>query len=331
MATEIWRKFPHIIQDLLDNPTEYRFYQALRLAEEIIDDQKAKLHHRLPAAIRLKPAPQISFPAADLRFARINDQGRIELDINFMGFYGVDSPLPHYFIDLAAGKEDVNGGFRAFLDIFNRRVYELLFKAWQKHHPSLFNQKDHINNRYLAALAGNMQVTDSTSNLSFAGLVGNRIKNDIGLTGMVTNFLGNMPTTVKQFVGTWITLNQETIIGDSKKPLSLGENVLLGNRVLDVSRKIEVELGPMSAERATRLLPGETETIQLGELIRSYLPPTAVFDIILIVRPEKTKSQKLGANDLMLGWNTCLGRWQDGMGKIRIPDTGLFTADKKAA
>lgn len=76
--------------------------------------------------ILIKPAASLSFPASDsLQVEKHLDQ--ITIIVNFLGLYGVDSPLPQYF-NYEALKEDA-ASLRSFLDIFNHRFYVLYLLA----------------------------------------------------------------------------------------------------------------------------------------------------------------------------------------------------------
>ncbi|MEN8141291.1 MAG: type VI secretion system baseplate subunit TssG [Thermodesulfobacteriota bacterium] len=325
MATEIWRKFSHLSQDLLDNGGAYSFYQAVRLLNTLLGDDGAKGHQGVSERLRLIAAPDLAFPAGDIRAIKIDEQERLELKLNFMGLCGVDSPLPHYFLQAAAGEENEALAFQEFFAIFNRRIYELLFRAWQKHHPPLTRDAAHISNRYLAALTGNMGLTGQPEVLTFASTMGNRVKNGAGLTGVVREFLGDIKARVQQFAPTWVKVDNQAALGaDGEEGLSLGRNCILGERILDVSRKVKIEIGPMPASRAKELLPGRDQARRLARLIRHYLPLTITFDIILLVRPDQKQQQVLGGGEeLMLGWNTCLGEWLAEVARIAIPSSVL--------
>lgn len=315
MGTAARGKFPALIQDLLDHGPEYDFFQALSLLESCCAGPQAG-RGGLTAPVRLRPAPEISFPAADIRRCRFDEQGRFDFELNFFGLYGVDAPLPHFFLEAVASQDDAGKVLRAFLDVFNQRLYQLLYLGWKKHNDHGRQGPGSLYERYLTALAGSAGVETRGHGRAYAGLLGSRIKNAEGLLGLLEDFL-QMPVTVRQHYPCWVRLEQRPALGAADgEPLVLGENCSLGDRVLDVSRKILIRIGAVPVGQAIELLPGQPRATELGELIRQYLDPTIEFDIELLVSSEPGPPLRLGSQPAILGW--CAGLGQMGAGSYRI-------------
>jgi type VI secretion system protein ImpH len=88
----------------------------------------------------------------------------------------------------------------------------------------------------------------------------------------------------------------------------LGENTVLGQRAIDLSGKIKIQIGPMTLEQAMNLLPGQIRGYHLGQLIKRYLGPTLEFEIIFLVLVNALKNLRLGVDAISLGWACCLGQ-----------------------
>jgi len=289
--------------------------------------------HGLDKWLRMRPAPEISFPGADVRRCEFDDNGCVDLQLNFMGLYGVDAPLPHYFTEFIARDDESSKSMRAFLDIFSHRIYALFYLAWKKYRPHV--DLDSPNSAYLdyvLALSGQTLNKEDTVELGFSGSMGSRVRNATALGGMLTEFMGDTPTTVEQFVPRWVTIDTEAFVGgEDHQAMELGDNTILGNEVLDISGKIDIRIGPMDATDIKRLLPGRPDSLALGNLIKRYLDPTIDFDLVLIIRPSSSLGMQLGSEDVMLGWSTWVGYQVADMDELRIPGESLFiTIDKQS-
>ena len=80
--------------------------------------------HGLPPP-KLIPAKSLSFPASDIKKCSKDEHNNIIMELNFMGLYGVDSPLPHYFSEYV--HKSHNNCLADFLNIFNNRIYHLFY------------------------------------------------------------------------------------------------------------------------------------------------------------------------------------------------------------
>lgn len=123
------RRIPDTLQKLLIEPQKFGIHQALR----VIETQWLKNSIAHPESkIYLSPACELSFPASDIRRSRIDSHGKISLELNFMGLYGVDSPLPLYFSQLAAQDNETAKRIRRLLEIINQKIYVYHYLAWRQ-------------------------------------------------------------------------------------------------------------------------------------------------------------------------------------------------------
>ncbi|MHB1400686.1 MAG: type VI secretion system baseplate subunit TssG [Trichloromonadaceae bacterium] len=326
MGTAARGKFPALIQDLLDRGPDYDFYQAVSLVETCCEGPLAQAGG-LAGALKLRPAPEISFPAADIRRCSFDEQGRLDFELNFLGLYGVDGPLPHFFLETVAGQDDLGKVLRAFLDVFNQRLYQLLYLGWKKSNDHGRQNQCSLYERYLGAVAGLTPAQTQGQSLAYAGLMGSRIKNAAGLVGLLKDFL-QMPVSVRQHFPCWVTLSHRPALGAAgEEGLVLGENCSLGDRVLDVSRKILIRIGEVPISQAVALLPGREQALELGRLIRQYLNPTIEFDIELLVTSEPGPPIRLGCQEAILGWSAGLGEMGEKTYRIQLPGSS-FNPDR---
>lgn len=307
MATDVRRRLPDLILKIARDTPGYDVFQLVRILEWVwgaYDEPKGRLDKR----VRLRAAKEISFPPADIRRVVRGADGRFNVELNFMGLYGVDAAVPHYFVQTAMRNDEAGETTRAFLDIFNHRFYVLLYQAWRKYHPAVdLENKTSRYWRYLGALGGHDGEHGAAGSLPFTGLYGAKTRSGIALRGMLQE-LAQTTVAIEQFVPRWVKINSKGRLGGSgEREMALGHNAVLGNEVLDVGGKVKVRIGPVPFERAAQLLPGEPEGSVMGELTAEYLGPGIEFDTTLVVEGAHGTAPPLGADGLRLGWRTWLG------------------------
>lgn len=281
---------------LLENASQFEFFQLLYLLEH---------DHRISIAkLQLTPATQLTFPAADIQRAYCGAQGQVCLQLNFLGLYGVDATLPHYFRDILNRQGEDGQALKYFLDIFNQRVYRLLYLAWKKSQvrvPLEILANPYL--RYLVAISGNKLRLEEGKAFAFSGLLGCRTVTSSALTHLLSDFLTSK-VNIQSFIAREVTVAQMSQLGTVA--LQLGNNFLLGNKILDFTSKISLELGPFSIEEVITVLPTSVRGRAMAKLISRYLGSTLEFEIIIYVARIK-KPLTLGISPFMLGCFSYLG------------------------
>lgn len=312
-------KLPNLIEELVHNPSDYDALQALHLIENNLGEEAVTGNPR-QSFISMAPASELSFPAGEIRHCRVDETGRFRLELNFMGFYGVDSPLPQFFNDIAALETSCAAELRGFLELFNQRLYQLLYQAWKKMRlHSSSDTKASLYCRYLEALHGQTGSDRRLERFDYAGLLAGRVKNGQSLADMMEDFLG-FPVALKQNIPCWIDVEETSSLGGS---LVLGDNSMLGNRLMDVNSKVLLRIGPLPTRMAGQLLPGEDLSTTLTHMIREYLDPTIQYDVEILVQPDPDCETSLGDSHAILGWTTCLGHAGETINTIRLTGDSL--------
>lgn len=318
MGTIARGKLPHLIEDLLANPSAYSVFQALHLIETNFGEDAAG--NETQRFIDLAPAVEMTFPAGEIRHCRVDESARYRLKLNFMGFYGVDSPLPQFFNDIATFDTPCGAELRGFLELFNQRLYHLLYEAWKKMNLHGSSEKrTSLYCRYLEALYGGGGTCRVSGRFDYAGILATRVKNSQSLSDMLEDFL-HCPVTVKQNIPCWIELEETSSLGGG---FALGNNAMLGSRLMDVNSKILLRIGPLPSRDAADLLPGRPSAATLVEMIREYLDPTIQYDVEMLIQPDAGYESMLGEDHAILGWTTCLGQAGDAVNRVRLTGDSL--------
>jgi type VI secretion system protein ImpH len=304
MAASPGRNLPDVIRGFLDSAASHDFTQVAYLLEQHWPE-RGRIGDGLDRWCRFRPASQTSFPAADIRRCDYDEQGRLDIQLNFLGFYGVDAAVPHYFTDRAMQDDDGGKALRAFLDIFNHRLYALYYQAWKKYRPTFhIDESPNLYLRMISAFSGWSLGSDQGSALAYAGLLGRRVRSAQGLEGLLKEYLDQMSVKVCQFKSRWVRIKPSSPLGEGA--LRLGDNLLLGEAVLDISGKIDVVIGPVSPQDSMQLMPTTSKGLAVIDLVSRYLPPSIDFDLVIQITSGAVDAEPLGSEQLVLGWSTWL-------------------------
>lgn len=281
MATTDGQSRTDLIQELLDEPHEFDFFQAVRLIELFLMGER---QHPTPSPIggdsgphkepiRFRATPSLSFPPGQIASVRSrtkrsssagNDESSsadripVDMTVSFMGLTGPNGVLPQHYTSLVierchqSNKDDT---LREFFDLFNHRAISFFYRAWEKYQfqfryeRNLFAAEfeDDLFTRCLFSLVG----------LEIPGLRHRFPFDDQALIfygGLVAqrcrNAIGleqvlksyfNVPTTIIQFVGQWLDLTPELQTSLPSAANPLGGNLQLGESAVIGNRAWDVQ------------------------------------------------------------------------------------------
>lgn len=286
-----------LIQELFDNPQQFDFFQAVRLLEMYVAQQRK--HPRASAIgsdigphtepIRFRALPSLSFPAGQIAGlkAQKDAEGQVadnkipaDMTVSFMGLTGPNGVLPQHYTSLLIERShprNKDQTLREFFDLFNHRAISLFYRAWEKYRFIFSYQRnlqdgefqDDLFTRCLFSLVGlevpglrhRFQYDDQTI-VSYGGLFAQRCRNVIGLKQLLSDYF-RVEVEVRQFVGQWLYLPKDcqSSLPSTANPnglnLELGTSAVVGSRVWDVQSRIRVRLGPLTRQEFDRLIPQE--------------------------------------------------------------------------
>ncbi len=308
-----------LIDQLIENPHRFEFFQAVRLLERWLAQQPGAAGstgvQRLPLAIRFRNSISLSFPPSEIEALKVQwkdvdpvpdatpsaSQGavpdRLEITPAFMGLLGISGPMPLVYTEQIAQRELYQRDYaaRAFLDLFSNRAVALFYAAWKKSRLHLQYETDQ-RNRFapmvlsLAGLghagllqrlhAGDGGVNDE-SLAFFAGALQQRALSATQLQGLLSRFF-KVAVRVHQFVGRWYTLppNARTLLGVPGHGV-LGRDAIAGERVWQRDLRVGIHLGPLSPALFRRFLPGAPGAVALRELLAMLNGVSLEFEISL--------------------------------------------------
>lgn len=320
---------------LIARAPSFSFFQALRLLRQIA----GRRGHDPYRSVRVRPGLNMSRPQSSVvRISRLTapsepragqeaeqeaEQGRTpsdkatehcpqyEIETGFLGLYGASSPLPNFYTEdlILAEQEDQNGA-RAFLDVFQQRLYDLYLQAQEKHRP-LYDLTEAADSQLLEVLwsliglrapALRQQLPDSRLLLRYLSLFASSRRSASGLQAMLEDFTGSQ-VAIKQCVrrSFQIPFRHRFRLGEAGH--CLGEGCVLGSQATDFSGRIEVVVGPLSHAGFSQLMNQDQHWSLMISLISYYLKTPLQCDLLLLIEPGDARPAQLGSAQ----WG-CLGQ-----------------------
>ena len=129
---------------------------------------------------------------------------------------------------------------------------------------------------------------------------------------MLSDYFGGIKVKILEFMPRWAPIPEQISLR-SKSPENrdvqarLGENIVIGKKILDCSSKFRVVLGPLTLYDYRRFLPDGTDVQALYRLIRFYAPTQFDFDVELQLRKEEVPPLQLGNELAQLRRTSWLG------------------------
>ena len=233
MEHEARLKSVNLNHELLSNIKNYDLLQIFRILEQHYFEFDLLRGDIQNLSIRFSAAAELAFPETDIRSIYFDGNNYLHIQVNYLGLYGVDSPLPQYWLDKIAIEVESSSAIRAFLDIFHQRLYVLLYLSWKKFQPTiLIEQRKPGYLNYLQFVSGQLLQVSDNEEYAFAGLLGQRVHNAESLTSMLMNYLNNIPVTINQFIPLWVNITNELCLSPhNKSGMKLSDNAMLGQSV----------------------------------------------------------------------------------------------------
>ncbi|BCE02869.1 type VI secretion system baseplate subunit TssG [Marinicellulosiphila megalodicopiae] len=315
MACKIGGSTINIIEDLQENAEEYDFFQAVKLLNRYQEQKKSvepttRTRRRRVAtkAAKLKIRPDLSldYVDSDINDVIVDDEGNIELTTNFMGLYGISSPLPAYYTEeLLDDQWDADEAPREFLDIIHQHLYPMLYSAWQKYRFAHQTVEQH-QERYWDVLYSFIGLADpefrqcnkySQQLLPYLGLISQRQKSLVGFSTILKDVLNTDDVRVIPCVERTVNIpeNQYSIVGSAQN--CLGVDCTIGSTIQDRMGKAVIEISSVTGEHLQKCLNDEEYIDFIRSLCDFYLSQPLDIEIVLVLNPNEVSGVSLGQSN----------------------------------
>jgi type VI secretion system protein ImpH len=347
MSTASWRKNTAVIDKLAQQPYQFSFKQAVRLIErsnnyndqiELSADQA--VGNFMPPqyeCIRFTTRQSLSFPSSEISSVeplyqdnKHNNQWKMEL--NFIGLTGSNGVLPYHYTETVLKRLKVKDKtIGEFFNLFNHRTASLFFQSSSKYFAPLEYERNRLIKsnqiksktdnftKMLLSLIGlgtnnltERLYTKDESLLRYAGLFSSSVRSASGLKQILESHFC-LPVEIKEFVGQWQPLIDDVrtklpLCGADGQNNQLGRTVMLGKKGFFAQGKINIILGPLTAQQLEKFSPQTPHLKALDEIVRLYLGFEQDYSFILrILKRELPINASFNEkNKPILGWTSRL-------------------------
>lgn len=300
----------HTIQHLMDEGRSFSFFQAVRLLRQMVKVRDTDEGPDMNELIQVRPELSLAFPAADIerieRFTRSDGNHFFRITATFLGLYGNSSPLPTFYTE-ALLRDNLNEEtvVRDFLDILNRRLYDLLFKGWLKYRTFLQVAEErnphHIERLYCLLGLGSEGLRQSQGSpelvyrlLRYIGLLTQFPRSACGLQTLLNDALGGLPVQVVPCIHrrAKIPPSQRLRVGLSGN--RLGADCHLGEEIDDRMGKFRIRIGPLDQAGFLRFTPGQMGYQMLTTLTEIYAVEPLAYEVELVLAERQARTACLG-------------------------------------
>ena len=290
---------------LLSEPWRHDFFAVMRRLERSFKEQPRigdSAARREDYAL-LGEDPFLEFPASTIGRAEPADAGRIRLFVKFLGLLGPQGALPLSTTEEAyvwtLSRDDA---FPRFLDILNHRFLQLFFRAWADSRPIAQHDRPDLDRfgAYLGSFIGvgsaplrGLGTVPDAEKIAFAGLTAPQAKSASRLRGLLSGLFG-VRVEVEQFVGTWMTFEEDERTHLGRRHSGLGVNVLLGASIFSVQDKFRVRIFAPNLAVYRRFLPTGDRCDPLADAVFLYVGDQLDWDVELALPAGAAEPIRLG-------------------------------------
>lgn len=318
MAPQERQSYTTLKERLLKEFYRFSFYRAVHLLELLSPDKKPVGKTLVPGheAVRFSVKPGLTFPPSDIASLEERDsEGRVDMEVAFMGLIGPAGVLPHWFNELAMERlRKKDSSLTSFYDIFHHRLISLFYLGWKKNRfPENYlpGGKDKLSN-YLLSVAGlgtpgltEAMALPAECLIFYSGLLSRTVPSAVAIESAVEYF-SDAAVKVEQFIERLIPLSIEdqTRIGMANG--ELGINAVCGSRVWESQTKFKVNLGPLGYDQFLQFLPCGEMLHPIFSLVRYMVGIEYEFEIGLFLKRDEIPRCTLGPEtptSPRLGWS----------------------------
>ena len=293
-----------LIQQLLDEPYRFEFFQAVLLLERLLAERG--LDGALSDFLRFRNSTSERFPASEIEAMQIRggagsateqeliaalDQRRpgcIAITPTFIGFLGNHGVLPNHYGERIAAHQlvDKDGGAAAFLDIFSNRMVALFYQAWRKHRPELpraAGAPDALMSLMLSLCGSHAQPVPDRVAAHYAAAFAHRPVSAATVENVLNDYF-RVPIRVLPHAGRWHALEQRLQTGLGTRNCLLSAGAVLGARMWRRDLAVVIRLGPLDKRRYDDFLKDSAGAAALKNMLAMFETPTLRYEVQLVLR-----------------------------------------------
>ena len=268
------------------------------------------------------------------------------MELNFLGLYGVSSPLPSFYTEAIINIDELEDDYqktdgsprRDFFDVFGHRFYSLLYQVWRKYRYYIrystgeINKEDAFSEQLFSLIGlGDPAIRKNSTIqwirlLPYAGLLTMRQRSANIMQKIISHYFSvifkrKLKVVVEECVFRWVTIDaSQRSCFKKKSTMKIGESFVIGSRVKDYEGKFRVHLESLTFDEFASFLPDGQYYPALIELINFLLLDPLDFDLRLTLQKSEIPPWQLGGSkQCRLGWsNWSKNRQTDGVVTLAV-------------
>lgn len=232
--------------------------------------------------VRFRPWPGMGFPVSTLKTVE-TDEDHPEwpptVRTTFLGMYGVDSPLPTFYLDDIALRREGYEAVTSFLDIFSHRIATQYYRIWRKYaYPATFEAggRDATSQCLLGLVGLGIPGTEkrvATPVSRFLALLGTMrlpTRNAEGIRALVSLLAPNTRAIITEPDPVKVHIDNRSGLGAGNR-IRLSQRATLGKTAREACSRILLTLETEDPDEAEGWLPGGVLHTDFLVLMRVYL------------------------------------------------------------
>lgn len=308
MAAKDGQSLDSVVDRIRKEPYRFDFFQVVHLFEQFIGEQAGvrRSARALNDALRIRPNLSLGCPSSDLHSLELmppvdvdDERGRYRLTVNFLGLYGVDSPLPDYYLEEFIQDDDEESLQRRLLDIFHQHLYMLFYVCWKKYRYYIQYHKDGsdpFSQRLFAllGLCGDSRLPVSPHRL--LPFISSLSRHECSAHALecVIRELFDTEVHVEQFVVSRVSVDEDQLSRLGIANSRLGSDLLLGREVTSCGSKIRLRFDNLDRDTFVSLLPNGDCRRKVDAVLRHVLPRQFDYEMVLRLDRSQDCSFSLG-------------------------------------
>ncbi|MBT8341748.1 MAG: type VI secretion system baseplate subunit TssG [Desulfatitalea sp.] len=294
-------------ETLLSRGSAFAFFQAVRLLRHLVKDNRSVAQVDFSDWIRVRPHLSLAFPTADIETIESADaDDHYRITATFLGLYGSMSPLPTFYTeDLLAEERQDESVSRDFLDIFNQRLYDLLYTGWLKYRQYFqvaeTQSPEHLERLYCLIGMGPQRLRrgetpagDAYRLLRYIGLFTQFPRSAAGLATMLSDALKGVPLRTLPCIPRKAKIPESQTLKMGLSGCMLGMDSYVGDEIEDRMGKFRIQIGPVNQADFLNFTPGGPGYQTLTALTELYINEPLAYEVELILAERQAKTASLG-------------------------------------
>lgn len=311
-------------QQLLQQPTEFDFYQAVySLERQFSHEQKSWYgigRDGFPSQelVRFKAVQHLGFAGQPIsKVEAVECDGAqaqklaVTMHVSFFGLTGPSGVLPQHYSEMVLQRlKQRDKTMRDFFDLFNHRLVSLYYRAWEKYRFACQFETAEAERDSFSAVIRTLSGARQSLGLYYAGAFSQANRSSAQLVQILRDVL-HTSVELKPLQGRWLNVakDEQSALPGRFTPHGqhavLGQSAMVGSRAWDISSSIELQINVPQAD-AEQLLPGSYRYALLNQVLADYLPTALNIRLTLLGQHADFPVAQLGSRNFRLGQSGCL-------------------------